>query len=148
MLILKNIIPTEAINNMNNFVSHVIALEGKSLMESRSYNKDEILNDFFINESDDDIQNEIEESSIEELNELDNSVSNIDSDETANESYSKDEVNLMIQKEVERIKKETIAEFKANESKEVELPRQLEWLAASKLKRAYIVMRDFLKPKK
>jgi hypothetical protein len=34
------------------------------------------------------------------------------------------------------------------ESKEVELPRQLEWLAASKLKRAYIVMRDFLKPKK
>jgi len=28
----------------------------------------------------------------------------------------------MIQKEVERIKKETIAEFKANESKEIELP--------------------------
>jgi ectoine hydroxylase-related dioxygenase (phytanoyl-CoA dioxygenase family) len=47
-LILKNIIPTEAINNMNNFVSHVIALEGKSLMESRSYNKDEILNELLI----------------------------------------------------------------------------------------------------
>ena len=90
--------------------------------ELPKFDKDEILNDFFINESDDDIQNEIEESSIEELNELDNSVSNIDSDETANESYSKDEVNLMIQKEVERIKKETIAEFKANESKEIELP--------------------------
>jgi hypothetical protein len=90
--------------------------------ELPKFDKDEILNDFFINESDDDIQNEIEESSIEELNELDNSVSNIDSDETANESYSKDEVDLMIQKEVERIKKETIAEFKANESKEIELP--------------------------
>jgi len=90
--------------------------------ELPKFDKDEILNDFFINESDDDIQNEIEESSIEELNELDNSVSNIESDETTNESYSKDEVEVMIQKEVERIKKETIAEFKANESKEIELP--------------------------
>lgn len=89
--------------------------------ELPKFDKDEILNDFFISESDNDIQNEIEESS-EELNELDNSDSNIESDEITNESYSKDEVDLMIQKEVERIKKETIAEFKANESKEIELP--------------------------
>ena len=34
----------------------------------------------------------------------------------------RDEVEEMIQKEVERIKKETIAEYKANESKEITLP--------------------------
>jgi hypothetical protein len=90
--------------------------------ELPKFDKDEILNDFFINESDEDIQNEIEESSSEEINELDNSISNIKSEETTNESYSKDEVELMIQKEVDRIKKETIAEFKSNESKEIELP--------------------------
>ncbi len=95
--------------------------------ELPKFDKDDILNDFFINESDNDVQNEIEESSVEELKELNNSFdsnveSNIESNDTTNESYSKDEVDLMIQREVERIKKETIAEFKANESKEIELP--------------------------
>ena len=90
--------------------------------ELPKFDKDEILNDFFINESDEDIPTDMpdETNDQQEQIEINSAVNESNTEDT--ESYSKDEVELMIQKEVERIKKETLAEFKANESKEVELP--------------------------
>lgn len=95
--------------------------------ELPKFDKEDILNDFFINESDEDIvQNELSsegnQSQIEEVDtqeEIENQETELN---TESESFTKDEVDLMIQKEVERIKKETLAEFKANESKVIELP--------------------------
>jgi hypothetical protein len=126
--------------------------------ELPKFDKDEILNDFFINESDEDSarktaisnfphiakeESEKRDRRIEKSYEEDpdgmyprdserydepeysggwqDGMGEPPSNES-DESYSKDEVDLMIQKEIERIKKETIAEFKANESKEIELP--------------------------
>lgn len=93
------------------------------------FDKEDILSDFFISESDEDIiQNELltddnqvkgEEVEFKEEVVSQEAILNIES-----ESFTKDEVELMIQKEVERIKKETLDEFKANESRIVELPLQ------------------------
>lgn len=126
--------------------------------ELPKFDKDEILNDFFINESDEDGAKRTAVSNFphiakEESDKRDSRIEKSykedpdgmyprdderydDSEYSggwqdgmgeppsneSEESYSKDEVDLMIQKEVERIKKETIAEFKANESREIQLP--------------------------
>jgi hypothetical protein len=95
--------------------------------ELPKFDKEDILNDFFINESEEDLsQDELpyEDNSTEEIESTDNYTSEVEPNENElkSESYSKDEVDLMIQKEVERIKKETLEEFKANESKQIVLP--------------------------
>jgi hypothetical protein len=96
--------------------------------ELPKFDKDEILNDFFINESDEEIQNELTTELSKDIddevvsNDTETYSTTNESNSQTEESFSKDEVEMMIQKEVERIKRETLAEFKANESKEVELP--------------------------
>jgi hypothetical protein len=83
--------------------------------ELPKFDKEEILNDFFIEE---DIEtNETEETT----QEIENVSENLKISEES-DLIDRDEVEEMIQKEVERIKKETIAEYKANESKEITLP--------------------------
>lgn len=93
------------------------------------FDKEDILNDFFISESDEDIiQNELltDDNQVkgEEVEFKEEVVSQEATLNIESESFTKDEVELMIQKEVERIKKETLDEFKANESRIVELPLQ------------------------
>jgi hypothetical protein len=83
--------------------------------ELPKFDREEILNDFFIEE---DIEtNESEETT----KEIENVSENLKITEES-DLIDRDEVEEMIQKEVERIKKETIAEYKANESKEITLP--------------------------
>lgn len=93
------------------------------------FDKEDILSDFFISESDEDIiQNELltDDNQVkgEEVEFKEEVVSQEATLNIESESFTKDEVELMIQKEVERIKKETLDEFKANESRIVELPLQ------------------------
>ena len=126
--------------------------------ELPKFDKDEILNDFFINESDEDNARRTAASNFPHIakEEDDKRDSRIERsykedpdgmyprdderyDDTeysggwqdgmgeppsTNESrsYEKDEVEEMIQKEVERIRKETIDEYKSNESSEMLLP--------------------------
>ena len=126
--------------------------------ELPKFDKDEILNDFFINESDEDKARRTAASNFPHIakEEADKRDSRIERsykedpdgmyprdderyDDTeysggwqdgmgeppsTNESrsYDKDEVEEMIQKEVERIRKETIDEYKSNESSEMLLP--------------------------
>ena len=83
--------------------------------ELPKFDREEILNDFFIEEDID----------INETEEVNQEIENVSEDLKITEEsdlIDRDEVEEMIQKEVERIKKETIAEYKANESKEITLP--------------------------
>jgi hypothetical protein len=83
--------------------------------ELPKFDREEILNDFFIEE-------DIDINETEEVNqEIENVSENLKITEES-DLIDRDEVEEMIQKEVERIKKETIAEYKANESKEITLP--------------------------
>ena len=90
--------------------------------ELPKFDKDEILNDFFINESDEEIQNEL---TTELSNDTETYSTTNELNSQTEESFSKDEVEMMIQKEVERIKRETLAEFKANESKELPIEEEI-----------------------
>jgi len=122
--------------------------------ELPKFDKDEILNDFFINESDEDKakitatsnsphiakeESDKRDSRIERSYKEDpDGMYRRDDTESGgwqdgmaeppstneSRSYDRDEVEEMIQKEVERIRKQTIDEYKSNESSEILLPTE------------------------
>ena len=107
--------------------------------ELPKFDKDEILNDFFINESDEDDER------YDDTEYSGGWQDGMGEPPSTNESrsYDKDEVEEMIQKEVERIRKETIDEYKSNESSEMLLPiEDEEEIKESKVSDYYKVFND------
>jgi hypothetical protein len=93
--------------------------------ELPKFDKEEILNDFYVNEYEeiDSTQNDREESSNTNIEDSDEMYSIDDDryDDLLSEptTYNRDEVEKMIQTEIAKIKKETISEYsKINENKE------------------------------
>jgi len=127
--------------------------------ELPKFDKQEILNDFFIGESDEDNVRRTATSNFphiakEEADKRDSRIERSYKEDpdgqdgmgeppSTNESrsYEKDEIEEMIQKEVERIRKETIDEHKSNEVSEMFLPIEEE-ITESKVSDYYKVFND------